>query len=483
MKQRILDNGVKILRYKNKILYKNIIKRQINSSNIDFGEKILDFNENRQYGYQPYICNAPYSSLYFGIDGYAYACCKNRSYKLGHIDEKSIKEIWEGEALIHLRENLSELDFELGCQECKKAICASKYANVMAASYDIIHPKKVYKYPKRMDFELSSTCNLACIMCDGYLSSTYRKHFHQLPPNKEFYGEKFLSELDEFIPHLEKANFLGGEPFLIDLYYKIWEKIVHINPKCKIHVQTNGHILNNKVKRLLERGKFSIGVSLESMSKEKYEEIRIYGNYEKMMAHLLYFRDYCKKQNTHFLLAVTPLRSTILELPEIINYANREHIPIYLNTVIEPHDLAIWTLPTVEINQIISQLEEYRPLENDSLSSNNNLQYNSLLNQIKKWAIDSLERDSILEEYDTKYSNEELVQIVIEKSLQYYERNNNDDNSKKIIMREIILSEIPKQLEKYKNNYGEIFRNKLLMLSILDKERVVYELFKNIQLI
>ena len=199
--------ALKIVKVKKLLLFKRpIIKAYKPESEIPL-DILLDYNENRKFGYAKNICNAPHNSLYFSVDGNVLACCKNRSYKLGHITQNSIMEIWKGSKIASLRDRLKDYRFDLGCNGCKEGICASKYANVMAASYDDYNNSSNNPYPIRMDFELSATCNLACIMCDGHLSSTYRKHFQQLAPVKDLYDETFLTQLTEFLPYLKKANF------------------------------------------------------------------------------------------------------------------------------------------------------------------------------------------------------------------------------------------------------------------------------------
>ena len=88
-------------------------------------------------------------------------------------------------------------------------------------------------------------------MCDGWSSSLLLKKKCRLPQFPNPYDDDFITQLEEFIPHLEQAFFVGGEPFMIEIYFKIWEKIVETNPSCMISVQTNGTILNQKVKALL----------------------------------------------------------------------------------------------------------------------------------------------------------------------------------------------------------------------------------------
>ena len=66
-----------------------------------------------------------------------------------------------------------------------------------------------------MEFSISNVCNLECVMCNGNFSSAIRAHRDQLPPAKSVYSNAFDPVLRSILPHLFRAKFLGGEPFLI----------------------------------------------------------------------------------------------------------------------------------------------------------------------------------------------------------------------------------------------------------------------------
>lgn len=463
MKEKLYHYGLKILKLRNKFQYRSTVLNNIKELETDFAAKVVTYNENRQFGYQPNICNAPYSSLYFGIDGYAYACCKNRLFDLGHIKEKTIREIWEGTQIHILRDKLANYEFGLGCKDCKEGICASKYANVMAAAYDTPFLPTT-EYPERMDFELSATCNLACTMCDGNLSSTYRKHFHHLSPKKDRYDSDFVAQLDEYIPHLKKVNFLGGEPFLIAIYYEIWEKLIQYNPKCSINIQTNGHVLNNKVKTLLSKGKFSIGISLESIQKSRFESIRLYGNFDRFLENLTYFKAYCYTQKTHFTLAITPLRETIDELEDFVHFANTNKAYIYFNTITEPHNKAIWTLPAKDIKNILDTFQNTKLPTSNHIEQANAHQFYSYYNQIKEWY-----NDAIMIENSIKL-NQQIQRIVFVQNIVNKCINDNNFNN-----------DLNEKMKNYLFNYiNNIKDERLLHLYYnIEPSKIFFEVFRN----
>jgi MoaA/NifB/PqqE/SkfB family radical SAM enzyme len=224
--------------------------------------------------------------MYFRPNGSVTACCFNRSYELGHYPGNTIKEIWQGARTISLSNYLQKNDFSHGCERCKVSWDSE---NLMGAGFSLYERHPINKnYPTLLEFELNNTCNLECVMCFGEFSSSIRRNRDKLPALEMKYDDKFVTQLEEFIPYLKEAKFLGGEPFLIKIYYKIWEKIIEINPDCVIDIQTNATILNSGIKDLLERGRFRIGVSIDSQTKEIYEKIRVNSNYEIVKSNLEY---------------------------------------------------------------------------------------------------------------------------------------------------------------------------------------------------
>ncbi|MDP6909849.1 MAG: SPASM domain-containing protein, partial [Flavobacteriales bacterium] len=221
-------------------------KHDLSNASPEFTQEGLkDYNQSRPLGPQKKVCWAPFKSLYFGHYGKAIACCYNRTYILGNYPEQSIDEIWRGQQAENLRKYISNNNLDHGCQGCKSQILARNFDATKAKQYDQVKLNR-NGYPSVMEFELSNVCNLECEMCSGDFSSLIRQNREGKPPLEEPYDEAFVEQLEEFIPHLEEVKFYGGEPFLIDIYYQIWEKIIEINPTVRISVQTNGTILNNR---------------------------------------------------------------------------------------------------------------------------------------------------------------------------------------------------------------------------------------------
>ncbi|HWJ98749.1 MAG TPA: SPASM domain-containing protein, partial [Acidimicrobiales bacterium] len=136
-------------------------------------------------------CGSPSAAMYFAPDGQVRACCVNTEYTLGRIGEQSIREIWEGARIASLRTALEGRDFSLGCQDCEHRIAAGDRAWSTAEQYDEYLGTEPGRHPRRMDFILSISCNLQCVMCNGDLSSSIRIHREKRPPLASPYGDAF----------------------------------------------------------------------------------------------------------------------------------------------------------------------------------------------------------------------------------------------------------------------------------------------------
>ncbi len=347
-------------------------------------ELIREYNHHRPLGPQPYLCYAPFKSIYFGHGGKAVACCYNRNHVLGTYPQQSIKQIWFGDEANKLREYIKHNDLSLGCLGCKQHITSGNFDAVKTLQYDERTLNK-NKYPSVMEFELSNVCNLECAMCNGNFSSLIRAKRENLPPLEIPYNTAFVNQLEEFIPYLDEVKFYGGEPFLVDIYYDIWERILKLNPKVRISVQTNGTTLNSRLKDLMEGIDFHINISFDSLKKEVYEEIRKNAVYERVRENINYFREYCRRKNTFFGISVCAMQQNRMELPEFINFCNGLDAPVYFHTVLYPEHCSIRNLSATQLDETVDFLKGFSFPEGTPVQKKNAQHYHDLLNQIVQW--------------------------------------------------------------------------------------------------
>jgi len=316
------------------------------------------YNRSRTVSDTSLPCHAPFNSMYFNVHGEVGPCWLNLN-GYGTYPGQSVHEIWFGQHFIALREALKAKDMEYSCGTCLHNIRNGNHVSALARLHD--YPYPLGQYPTVMEFELSNRCNLECVMCKGELSSTIRKNREHLPPMNSPYDSRFVDQLEEFIPHLHEAKFLGGEPFLIEIYYEMWERMVRLNPEIRVTVTTNATVLNQRVKDALARMRFNIIVSIDSFNADTYAGIRHRGDLGKVMPNFLWFREYARDAGTYFQVSVNPLRRNWHELHHILDTCNRHNAHLWFNTVLYPHAEALWTLGPAELGKVRAHLLAHVP--------------------------------------------------------------------------------------------------------------------------
>jgi MoaA/NifB/PqqE/SkfB family radical SAM enzyme len=380
----------------------------MNSEMILSEKTIADYNVSRRCSDKSLICHAPSVNLNFDQYGNARACCYNFTHVLGVWPQKSIKEIWQGKEIAELRGYIAGNNLGGGCIECGKMIEMGNNAGVRAGFFDEFASSPLRKtmkgiarsftkeivYPKVMEFELTNECNLECIMCNGMFSSSIRKNREKLPALISPYDDRFVEQLDEFIPHLTDAKFLGGEPFMIEIYVKIWERIAALNPSIRIHITTNGTFLNSRIKKLLEGLRAGIILSIDSIVPETYHTIRIGANLDKVMGHLAYFREYTARKKTFLSMAVCPITQNWHELPGMLDFCLDKNIALYMNAVFSPPELSLHEQSADYLSEVISVLQKHPvPAVQGSRLTPRNLSiqaYKDFINMLEGWHQESL---------------------------------------------------------------------------------------------
>lgn len=222
-------------------------------------------------------CLAPRSALYFRPDGHVASCCGAWQF-LGRVTgprRRSIREIWEGAAAAELRSALDAGDFGLGCWECGRAAAQGQRESSLAQRFDRFERSARPEHPRLMDFALSNRCNLQCAMCNGGLSSSIRAERERRAPLPAAYDDRFFEELGEFLPHLERAQFKGGEPFLARENRRIWDHLLELGSSPEVSVTTNGTIWSDRVERYVRDLSMEVIVSVDAIDPSELERIRV----------------------------------------------------------------------------------------------------------------------------------------------------------------------------------------------------------------
>jgi len=335
-------------------------------------------------------CRAAWNNMYWNVHAKASPCWLT----VGEIDrwtvDRSISDIWNGKAYRQKRQDLVEQKFTGRCFECKKDIDNNVWPLARAYSQ-----YSVKKYPTMMEMELSNQCNLECIMCSGELSSGIRKNREGKPPLPMAYTDKFIDQLEEFIPHLEELRFNGGEPFAQRIVLDICDMVAKVNPKLKVNIATNGTVYSKRVRKILEQNNVHINLSIDSLDPERYAAIRINGDLSKVFENLERYKKYCTDGKRELCIMVNPMRNNWFEMVDFLDFTNKHNTNLWYNTIRYPEEYAIWNLPSDKLKNIYDGLQKRLDDWVPYTDKKNNVHITKHLidEQIGTWLLDSYTRE------------------------------------------------------------------------------------------
>ncbi|MBL8842783.1 MAG: radical SAM protein [Planctomycetes bacterium] len=303
-------------------------------------------------------CYAPYVSLYFNTLGEVIACCKNESFVLGNVAADGLDQIWNGGRIEQLRKALARYDFGAGCGQCEWQIHSGNFGGVYTRIFEeFAVDSPAPKWPAMMEFTLSNTCNFECVMCYGELSSSIRGHREGLPPLPRVYDDRFFADLGKYLPHLRRAKFFGGEPFLAQENFRVFEMMIALGLQTQCHVTTNGSIWNDRVLRVLDHLPTSISISLDGATAATFESIRVNGKFDQVMRNARRFREHCRQRGTSFSITCCLMRQNWREFGQMLLIAEELECDAWVNTVINPSSCSLYTLPATEALAIADLME------------------------------------------------------------------------------------------------------------------------------
>ncbi|HQL69760.1 MAG TPA: radical SAM protein, partial [Bacteroidales bacterium] len=301
------------------------------------------------------ICKAAEYSMLFQPSGEVLPCHYNRGYILGKYPDNSIREIWHGKKREELIKSIKRNFYHHGCFQCKTdsenglthSVGKNKYLYVKTNNKN---------FPSLMEFQLDNICNLECIMCSGEYSSKIRQNIEKGDKYISPYDDRFVEQLEPFIPFLEQAVFTGGEPFLFPIYYKIWDLIGKIKPELQIFVSTNGTVLNDKVKHYLNKLNFNFTISIDSINEETYCKIRRNAKLDDTLNNIDFFIKYSNDRNASLNIKCLVLPQNYTDIPDMIEYFNKQQINVLPKLAHLPLYTSMSSLANDDLNKVIKVL-------------------------------------------------------------------------------------------------------------------------------
>lgn len=312
-------------------------------------------------------CAAPHTTLRFTPDGRVLVCCANVQYALGVVGQDRLRDIWDGVDRQRIADALDVLDYSLGCDECGAERAIGNRAGSIEAMWDHLwhDPPPPHTYPRRMEFAVSNTCNLQCVQCNGDRSSAIRSQREHRPPMVSRYDDAFFEELEEFLPHLEAASFAGGEPFLARETRRIFDLMIERGWRPAIDVVTNTSIFDERVEHYLRALEMDVTLSIDGVTKETFEAIRVGTDHAQSWANVDRFRDVVAEYGGQVSINFCLMPQNWHEFGDLLLWADSLDVRVDVIPVTFPTRFDILRLPVEELRSVVEALEsqddELRP--------------------------------------------------------------------------------------------------------------------------
>jgi len=195
------------------------------------------------------FCMYPWVHLHAWPNGQAYPCCHAEARpSYGSTRTQSLKEIWNGQPMKKLRQDMLNETANASCQRCyeqeKSGFFSGRQSSNKHHGHNIDRIDQTQADGHLDQFEMtywdirfSNLCNLKCRSCGHIFSSQWYQDQAKLagPEWKarntvlNYAGRTETDMWEQLLPHLdyvEQIYFAGGEPLLMEEHYNILNELV-----------------------------------------------------------------------------------------------------------------------------------------------------------------------------------------------------------------------------------------------------------------
>jgi sulfatase maturation enzyme AslB (radical SAM superfamily) len=339
----------------------------------------------------------PFTGLATREDGAVKVCC--RSDTIGFIQDDSLEDIWNGEAMREVRRQVLAGERPVVCKPCFDLEDQGVESLRQRHINGVIPEARINLYPRALDalrddytmpfefptmeIKLNNLCNLKCRMCNPLdstswndwtaIESFYKKENNYLVPVVDELGLKkskyicpfedtdnWWASFEKLLPHFRRVEFAGGEPLMDPQHYKILDMLKPWSENIEIKYATNGTTLGIKGGRTVHDywpyfKSVAVNVSIDGIH-DVYNYIRSNSDFDLVEKNV-------KEMQTipnvsRIVGAFTAQAGNILQAAECIDYfINEMNIVFYSHRVGYPKCLSAQVLPEPLKEIAISRLE------------------------------------------------------------------------------------------------------------------------------
>lgn len=295
------------------------------------------------------FCIAPFKNLVVDTDGSMKPCCEymtKGTAKVEHIVE------WWNSDMNELRDNMLSGTVMEGCNHCiakennteytsHRQMLNKKYEKHIDQSIDDFKQGKEL-VPQSIELRVSNYCNLKCIMCGEYASSSINQEYQT---HKEQYNkiglfmdnqktvkwwddERTISKLQPILENARSVSLAGGEPLLVERLFQLLEQTKFKNDWL-LTFTTSLYTKNTKFLNIIAKfKKVDIFVSIEGTGQ--------HNDYVRHGSHWNVIEEnvrQLKKTSTRIFINHVLQHTSIFALPALIEFGTNNDIELKLHEV------------------------------------------------------------------------------------------------------------------------------------------------------
>lgn len=329
-------------------------------------------------------------------------CCWSWMTKdFGKLNEKSIKDVWNSEIAQKIRKSILEGTYEYcNWHQCPLysnpddgLYSKEQLKNVMKNELKPISPWIEYILNEKTEIDLlpavfnfcyDKSCNLKCPSCRVCSITNNSGIEYEKISN---FQAKLLNEIDDHIRKNDtRFNICGaGEPFASRSFKNFLFSVDgSVYPKLKVAIQSNGTLFDqntwDKMRKIQENIEYII-ISIDAASESTYNQIRLGGNYNKLIDNLKFLSELRKNGKIKELnLAFVVQKRNYAEMVDVIRLSKELNADKIIFNLItdwltwskkEFNDEAIWSETHPEFNEFMKVLKD--PIFNDDIVDAGNL--------------------------------------------------------------------------------------------------------------
>lgn len=335
------------------------------------------------------FCRLPWSGFSNDPDGKARPCClyndiiKDDNGNHMYVQTSSINEIFHSRYMKNLRQQFRNNEKPAGCKTCwideKNGYESKRLKHLTDVNFIKNNNLEVNwevepELPMEFQMIISNSCNLKCRSCTPSHSTQWQAENKALTGqtgyimlHKQAGNEmgKLWTNRQEWYKNLKRLEVVGGEPFYVKQWHKIFEELIESGQSKNIllDMSTNCTLFYPE---LLEKicnnfKSVGIGLSVDGIG-PTYEYLRHPGKWNVTYNNIKKYHDFALRfKNLNIQISYTISWLNAHELPLMHDLVENEFpkFKIWNNIVHYPEHMALWAIPSIMKEDILEKWNSY----------------------------------------------------------------------------------------------------------------------------